>query len=220
MAWATLNGASVIYLRLLVPRVGAWLADVTIDAEQLPDGPVLLGLEEGAATWKGTVVRRADAFGRIIARVVGGGGGLGKRLPGKSYRNVAARVVFADVLGQAGEKLSPQVAPALLGFQLAAWSRATGAASTQLLELLGTVAPSAAWRILPDGTWWAGTETWPAASLSYELMARRPAEGTLVVATSELSRLLPGRTLEGERVSAVEHVVDADRMRSVVWLEQ
>jgi hypothetical protein len=222
MAYATLNGKDAISATLSVPRVGAWRADLMVDAEATTGltGAVTLAIDEGKSRWVGRVFRGGENFGRVELRVVGGAGGLAKQLPGKSYRNTNARVLLTDILGAAGERLSPSVAPALLAVQLAAWSRAAGTASSQLTAALDTIAPGAVWRVLPDGTVWLGAETWPTTpAFESSLLERDPREGRLVLAGVESYRLLPGQTLDGQRVAYVEHHVSAEALRTLVFFE-
>jgi hypothetical protein len=221
MSWATLAGSTVLSLRLLVPRTGVWLGDAEVDADSPPTGRVRLTLGDGAATWQATVIRSGDAFGRCSARFVGGAGGLARALPGKSYRNTSVKVLLADILGGAGERLSPTVAPALLAVQLTAWSRAAGPASAQLGALLAEVAPTSIWRVLPDGTWWAGVDAWAAApSIEATAMREGPTLGQTVLATTDGHRLSPGTTFEGRRISALEHTATTAEIRTTLVYER
>jgi hypothetical protein len=90
-----------------------------------------------------------------------------------------------------------------------------------LTRLLAPLAQAVTWRVLPDGTIWAGPETWPDSGLTtddYQILDEDPREGTALLGV-EAPVLLPGTALAGRRVSYVEHLINAEGVRSNVWFE-
>jgi hypothetical protein len=222
VAYALLNGRDVISATLTVPRSGAWRLDALVDAESSAGltGAVTLSFAGGTSIWKGWVFRGGESFGRVELQVVGGAGGLARQLPGKSYRNTTARVVATDILSAAGETLSLAISPALLALPLAAWTRTKGSASTQLLALLGAFGDGVTWRVLADGSVWLGAESWvPAPALEHDLLEKDERAGRWALAALEGHRLLPGQTFEGRHISAVEHTLSAEAIRTHLFFE-
>ena len=72
------------------------------------------------------------------------------------------------------------------------------------------------WRALADGTVWLGTETWDAVSPKWTLMERRPRDDSYEAAV-EAFLVTPGTTFDGRKVSRVQHLVEASKVRSTLW---
>ena len=100
MPTLTVADKAVTRGHVIVPRQGAWHAELWLDADTAPSGAVALSWADGEATWQGTVVRGGVVTegGPAAVRLVGGAGGLGKALPGASYRNVSPRVIVGQIL--------------------------------------------------------------------------------------------------------------------------
>jgi len=219
MAFASVNGATVLEGSIGLPRIGVWTADVELPAPpsvtQL-SGPATLQLGT-ALTLTGTFGRTGiDGRGRIRARVIGGGAGMGKTLPPRSYVGATLRLPLVDLLTSAGEALSPTSDAGVLAYQMPAWSRMQGIAGASLAALLAV--PAASWRVLPDGTVWVGNETWKpsnmsAVAISYEPESRRRTVASLV------PTILPGQTYDGAQVGFVQHVLTPRALRTVLLLE-
>lgn len=220
MAFCTVNGAPVLAGSVNLPRVGVFTVDVELPAPA--DGSTTLSgraqVQLGAAlSFSGTFARSGlDGRGRVRARIVGGGAGLGKTLVPRSYLGVPMRIPLADILADAGEKLSASSDQGLLGFQMPAWSRMSAVAGISLAALVAAV--GATWRVLPDGTLWVGSESWPAStmqavSISFEPEAKRRTVASL------FPTILPGQTYGGEHVVFVQHLVTSRTLRTVLQTE-
>lgn len=210
----TLNGSPIVEGVVCLPRVGAWHATLRVDAETAPTGRVSIDLD--GTTYSGTIVRSGIRWGAVEVRVVGGAGGLSRSVPARYYRDVPARIVATDLIRGAGETLATSADPAALGTMLSTWTVAGGSAADALRHLLTTLNTS--WRVLPDGTIWIGAETWPTQRLDHEVVDVSPAEGWSEVWSERLS-LMPGVTLDGQRVSYVEHHIAPRRIRTRFWIE-
>lgn len=223
MAFATLNGAPVFHGTICIPRVGAWTADLAVDKQEAIAGACQLVIDGGL-----TLVGTADRTGvwQDTARVnlVAGANGLRKVAKARHYRRTTLKLVLQDLLAAAGERLSATADAGTLGLTFPAWvtcAQPIGAMVAALLE--DTRIPAAtAWRMLPDGTLWVGTETWPDSGLvnltDYQDLAEAPEEATVELGV-EAPRLLPGTLLGGRRVSYVVHRIDGSGARTSVWVE-
>ncbi|HWL86345.1 MAG TPA: hypothetical protein VNO21_11115 [Polyangiaceae bacterium] len=217
MPLLTLNGLTVIEGEVRLPRVGAWHADLRVDAQSVPTGPVMLQSEDKALSLKGAIIRGAVWQDTLAVRVIGGAGGLAKGLPSKFYRGIPLRIVLADIASESGESVSPSSDAGVLGTELETWSRIGGPAYVALAAIVESA--QCVWRILPDGSTWLGQESWPSANLQYDLLSQDPALGALVVGTVS-PQIVPGTTLDGRRVSYVVHRIQARELRSEVFVEQ
>lgn len=215
-AYAQLSGVAVIEARASFPRVGAWTADLRVDAGTDFGGLQLLQL--GASSFLGSVVFSAVHRGVAHVRLVGGAGGLAKVLPGQGYLNAPLRVPLEDLVAAAGEGLSDLADSAVLAFQLRHWARARSAAGRALWALLGRV-DGAVWRFLPDGKLWVGLETWPTVAPSIELTGYDPFSDRVSLFAEEPG-IQPGVTVLERRVDHVEHLVREDRIRTDLWLQE
>jgi hypothetical protein len=227
MTLLAVAGLPVTRGRVVVPREGAWHADLWLDANAAPSGPVALSWGDEAATWQAFVVPgRAGVFtegGPAAVRVVGGAGGLGTELSGQSYRQTSARIILGAILGAAGERLSPTSPAATLDAILARWSRAAGRAGAQIDALaaaLGAVAGAPVlWRVLPDGSVYVGPEPGGTITLDTDsaVTARAPSVGRIIVASSAPWTLTVGQTFEGARVDEIIHRISDREVRSELW---
>lgn len=219
MAHSTLNGLPLLSGIVTLPRQGVWLAELVLLAEQPPTGTVTLRLGS-ALSLRGTVVRSGLFAGQVRVWVAGGAAGLGRQLEPKWYLGAPRRLPLTDLAEEAGEQLSAATDAALLDEVLTpGWTRLRGTAAEALARLLeGT---GASWRILPDGSLWAGAETWPQARGMADLVVLEEdrSRGRLVLVT-EAPQLLPGQTLRGDRVSDVEITIEPERLRIEAHLER
>lgn len=206
-----LNGIPVLEGVFRLPRIGVWRAVLALDTADPVSGPAVLRSDSGLE-WRGTLRRSGVARAVASAEVVGGAGGLATALPAKTYRNMTVRVALGDLLAEAGERLSPSSASSILDVSLPAYARLAGPASANLSDLL---TPAASWRILPDGTFWVGGERWtPFDAITINAWPDRD-EAELDFALD----LVPGSSVDGRRVSLVQHEVSGMRLRTRVWFE-
>lgn len=205
---------SVVRGVVSMPRVGTWHADLTANGPTSLTGKVTLTMGR-ALTLKGAVVRSRLHEGVIRLRVVGGAGGLQVTAKPKHYTSPTVRNVLADLLKDGGEAISATADAATLRKTLLAWTTlgvSVGAMVAGLMEMAGDVA----WRVLPDGTVWTGPETWPEADVSYREIERDP-ENNLILIGQDTPSLLPGTSLDGQRVDYVEHQIVPGELRAKVW---
>ena len=220
MSVVTVNGEAVTFWRIPMPRIGMWTAELRVDADADITGQVTVQIGDGLQL-KGTVVR-GGAFalsGSLF--VVGGAGGMSKIATPRHYNDASVSTILGHLLGDAGERLSDTIDASVLNRNLASWTTAalpTGALIARLVATLGGLA----WRVLPDGSFWLGEETWPDSGLvdpgDYTITAEDPSEGSAIVA-SLAPLLLPGTTLDGRRLSRVEKMGGGAAMNERVWFE-
>lgn len=215
----TANDTRVTSAEIVMPRTGAWHADLQVDATTIDAlrGPVVI-VVGGATIFRGTAFRPGDFRQRAAVRVVGGAGGLSTAITPIQQRGVTVRRILERILGEAGETLSPLSSPTVLSTPVAAWAPRAGPASEAISYLLDVVAPGAVWRVLDDGTVWVGTETWLETASTVQVLDEAITDGTQPVAT-DLPTLRPGTTLDGRRISAVVHRFESERVRSTLWYE-
>jgi hypothetical protein len=212
---ATLNGLNIWEATICMPRVGAWTADVACDATTLLSGSV--SLVNGGLSLRGFVLRGGSSQGVQKVRLVGGNGGLSRTLIPQGYQLVTMGQVASQLLSSVGESLSPKSTPAATQAALPAWIRAAQTAGTALTALAD--AAGAVWRVLPDGSIFLGMDTYPVTTPPFTLaLSHDPQLGRTVYGVESLS-ILPATTLDGRRVSCVEHICSEDGLRSVVYWE-
>lgn len=200
-----------------MPRIGAWTADLVVDAENANKvvGAQALDLG-GPLRMRGTATRSGSAFGRTSLRMVGGNAGLPMNLDPKAYEQVPLRIPLQDALTDAGEQLSTAIASAVLSVQLAKWNR--------LQETCGSVLDALAaeagciWRVLFDGSIWLGNDAFPEVTGPYEVLDGSPHEGRVELGV-EAPALVPGVTFLGRHVEQVEHRLTNNAVRTVVLFE-
>lgn len=217
---ATLAGYPVSSLTLTVPRVGAWVADVA-----LVDAPALSGvvaLVVDGRTWRGAIHRGGVEAGRWCGRIVGGAGGLHAILGPMAYADTTLAVVLGETLRDAGEALASTAGD--LTATVTRWARVAGPAHHTVADVAR--AAGYAWRVLDDGTVWAGPEAWTAVTLGADLdvIEHDPATGRYELAGTAAASIDPGTvvTLAGAtaRVGAVERrLVDA-ALRTVLYADR
>lgn len=217
---ATANGHAILHGTVVLPLVGVWPADLTIDTAEVPTGAVTIAF--GGQTLIGTVVKefrseipRAGAYaGTTTARVVGGAGGLSKVLPAKKYRYAPMSIVLADIMAETGETLSSTTDSAVLTLTPTHYARARAPATHALAEVLYTT--GASWRVLPDGSIWLGTDTYPAASFSGDVLQERLGGSKLMLSPDDGS-LLPGTTFRGRKIAEVVYHFSSSAARAEAW---
>lgn len=216
----TCNGNMVLGLRLRAPVVGAWTAELEVDAEDPITGSVTLA--QDALSFKGTALRSGVVAGVCRLEMVGGAGGLWKEngVLASSYQGATARTIVTDLLGAVGEQLDTTTSTAaVLNTPVAYWTRAAGKAGPALRLLTDML--GARWRVLPSGLVWVGTETWPAAPDDMEALEldRDDGAGNVHLGPETLA-LMPGMVLEGRQVGRVEHLITRDEaLRTTFWVD-
>lgn len=215
MPLATLNGEPIVRACLVMPRVGAWTADLELEEELTPSGPQTLVV--GDLSLVGAVARSGRWLGGTRVRLVGGAGGLAAELPAKAYRNAPYRIPVLDALAAAGEALDASSDSGALSGVSKHWVRSTALAGVSLTALADAMGVS--WRVSADGTIRFAAETWPTASIgSYEVLEESPEHDRAELGV-DTPALVPGTVLDGRRVSVAEHHIAPDRIRTVAWFE-
>ncbi|MDQ2782604.1 MAG: hypothetical protein M3Y26_08755, partial [Actinomycetota bacterium] len=208
-----LNGLSATTVRLMIPYLGVWTADVDFDLEVVPTppaGPAVLTI--GTTVLVGFV--DPDGSGKFgakgRARVIGGFGGWHKVLPAQHFTNdagVLSTAVLVATGALVGEKVV-QAIPSILGLH---YTRVAGAAS----------------RVLAGLDWYVDTLTGvtmvgprlpiPVRPDTVEVLEWDPLEQRATIATDAV--LQPGSVLVDIRfgtaqVRDVEQVFDASGARA------
>lgn len=216
MAEVELDGAVCVSARVLMPRVGAWTADVVVDDPAPRAGRVTLAID--GVAFVGAVVRGDVRNGRWRGRLVGGAGGLRGTVAAVAHRGATLGLVLADVLRATGEALAPSSAD--LTATVARWSRIEGTGARTVADV--AAAAGCAWRVLPDGSVWVGRETWGTYAPDVDVIDWRPETGRLEVAGDVLA-IRPGQTLvtteATARVGCAELLASPDALRVVVLAE-
>lgn len=217
MALGRVNGKAIVEAQLHMPRIGAWTADLVVDAENASQvtGAIAFDLG-GTLKYRGTATRAGSAFGSVSLRVVGGNAGLPVNLAPKSYEGVPLRIPLQDAITDAGEQLSSTIAPALLTVQLAKWTR-FNETCTSVLDTLSAEA-GCIWRVLYDGTVWLGNDAYPEIPVPHELLSGDPHQGRVEIGV-DAPALVPGVKFLGRNVEQVDHVLTESKVRTVVHFE-
>lgn len=200
---------------------GNWTAHLEFaDMVGLPSGKVTLRWQ--GRDLAGAILRSGQNLaGRSFALVAGGNGDLAKALPPKireqAYRNATAQVIASQILGAAGETLSPTSDPAILATRLVFWPRRNDTAAALLDDLarkLGCI-----WRVLPDGSVYLGRDAYQEAVLAQPLQGldeQDPAHATALYVAHGLGPL-PGQSYEGRRIGAAHYSIDPDGAHLRLW---
>jgi hypothetical protein len=213
LGYPSAAGAPILVVEVTMPSTSAWHATLDIDTEEEPSGPFVFRI--GAVEFRGTVVpgRSGHFGGRTKLRVVGGAGGLSKKLKARNYSGgiTTVRQVLDDILRESGEALSSQADAGILGRQIPAWHRTeqeTNRALTMLCDKVG-----ANWRVLRDGTIWVGIDTWPEVTPEGELVDEDWADGVITVSSDDATGV-PGVTISGQQIEQVVHRMDRSGIRT------
>jgi hypothetical protein len=210
------EGFAVISGRIGMPRIGAWTADLWVDNSAVMTGTVDLQVSP-RLTLRGTVTRAGVHETSLHARIVGGADGLRTLVAPKHYTTPTLRVVLKDQLADVGETLSSTVSASLLNTQFPHWTTMQMPAARALRCLLERAGSDIAWRHLPDGTLWIGSETWPESSVSYAELDARP-EDALLHLILDAPELLPGTAITGRRLDTLEYEFGGSGLMTTAWL--
>lgn len=201
--YSALSGERVVSGSLMVPRYGAWVADVAL-AVQTPL-PSSVTLTVGTLSLVGAVVRAGTYAGSRAYRLVGGRGGWRRNVGARAYASTAG-VTSSMVLGDAATEVGEQVvisAPEYLG---ASYVRTAGPASTTLRQLAAT------WWVDSAGVTQVDTPRSAALITTPFLPTHRDgAAGLIQIATEAEGDWLPGRTFSSPLIGDTLHTVQAAR---------
>lgn len=216
---ATLSLTSAIFSW---PLSGAWSADIAVSPVQGSVPAALTGtvpIELNGLTLSGTVLRSDAIDGQIVARVIGGKGGLSTVLVERYYKGGSTvRTIIGDILRECGETLASASSAALLDQIMPTWQRAAETAGDALTRL--AVALGGNWRMTASGeVLLVGAETWPTVTLEHTLVPGSDAlAGMYRIAWPETTpdTLVPGVTFRGMRVRYIVHELTPQGLRSEV----
>lgn len=217
MALITAGGFTVFRGSITLPQIGAWTADLDLDASADIKGAIEIEMPE-AAKLVGTVTSGALHHGYMRARIVAGKAGLSKPATPKFYESPKLRSVLADLAKTAGETISNTIASGVLNAPMLGWTTIEMPVGVQIAALVGSAAPGASWRMLPDGTIWIGTETWKKSSVrDYRILDRRSSEGRIEIGL-DTPALIPGTALGDDHIGDIEYQIDNEGVRTTAWL--
>lgn len=216
--FAELDGNRVAALTLILPAKGIWTADVLLDQNAaMNDTSVTLTLN--TFSLKGTIFRAGNFVGAASFRIVGGAGGWRKPLPAKFYQSgagVRLSSLVTDTAREAGEQVAV-LADRTVG---TAFTRQRGPA-VRVLGLLGDQ-----WWVRPiDGVTVVGERANPVIVSQFDTLAQGTslALGRVMVATDAPQDWQPGAvfsspTLSARTISGAIHRLDANSLRTEVWI--
>lgn len=199
-----------ITAELRMNRIGAWHADLEVDAEDALAG--LVSFEVDGLVFTGTVVPDKSGLNgtRSRAQIVSGKGGISGDVQARSYTQstgVKAGTIVRDILSDCGEDLSDLSDGPTLDKRLDRWHTVEGPASHALTRLAD--ACGASWRMMRDGSVWFGEETWPEVKPDGALLDEDWSGGCLTLA-AETPNLVPGTVYNGQRVEQVTHHIGSN----------
>lgn len=222
MSDLTVAGLPVLRGDVLLPRVGAWSADLILDADEAPSGVVALESVAGARL-VGFVERANATEGRVEVRLRGGRGQLTRELAPVAYRpvgGVRVRTILEDLARESGEELSPNIATEITETFLPAWSRERGTTARALRAIAAAL--SCSWRFDPDGRFILVRESWPEVDPEgVTLLRSDPINDAAELGLDVLpAGLLPGVSWQGRRVSSMEvFALDGGALRARLLFE-
>lgn len=225
MGLVTVNGLPAFETRICTPRTGVWHADVLVADSAAIAGAATINVNSGALVLAGTAApSRSGVFADTArARIWAGAGGMILSARPRHYNGTSVRVVLSDLLAAAGEKLSATADAGILAIGLDAFTVTADPIGTLVSLLLAAAAPGASWRMLADGTFWVGRETWPAAVVqraTYQILEDNAETRSMLIAV-DAPMMLAGKTFEGRRVSYTEATVGqgGDGVTMRIWFE-
>ena len=215
MADLKINGYTGQRADLILPPQGRWTARVNFDGELAIGQSVALRLL--GVDYVGHVVEAGSIGAAGSVMVAGGTGGLDRSVEARHYRHgPQVQTILFDVLGEVGESLSALSDSAVLARSLTAWTRTAGTALDAVDELAEYC--GCKWRVLPDGSIWIGSYTWPAVTTDWTLIGGEPEVGRLTI-SAETATFAPGEVLDNLRLRSVTHMVTSASSRSILRLE-
>lgn len=203
-------------MRVMMPLVGAWTADVSVDSATNITGEVTLKIGE-VLVLTGFVRRGGEYVQKGVYRLVGGYGGFNKTTPAKSYRAASVSVVLSDILQAGGEAISLASDKDVMDAVLTNWTTPEQKVGQALSSLVDSQADRN-WRVLPDGSVWVGKESWPVIGVTGNILSQDVEYGRAVL---DLPRpnLIPGMAMAGRRISDVQYDLSPDQgVRTTIWM--
>lgn len=212
MSYATLDGWPIVEAVVTLPLVGTWHVEAVVDVgdETLPTGLVLV--EAPGLYLAGTVSASSEYGGRVKVRVQAGMAALADLVPARFFRGVTYQQIVAETLREVGETL----AASPLSGSVPAWVRSAGSAGDTVARVAATL--GLCWGHTDSGAvalfspTWAELEIESPVTLDYDATT-----GRVYLGSTDLSAR-PGHTIDGDRVTAVRHVI-SDVVRTELTTE-
>lgn len=211
----TLNGFPVLKGRLVLPRIGVFVADLEVDAEFNDLVAAELAFED-RLFWKGTLIKAKFFGGRSLVRMVGGGAKLNTILPAKAYQGVPAVLPLQDAITEAGEVLSLTSDFSALNFLLTRYVRLKETLSSLVYDIAKRL--GLYWRVLASGELWVGQEAAVEFSGEFVRINECPEENQVTLALEEPA-IDPGQFFDEKRVMRVVHSIAPSSFRTDLYLE-
>lgn len=199
MSTITLNGQIVVSGSILIPPVGAWVADVVMAATGDVSSPCTLVV--GDLTLIGTVYRSASFAGSKSARIIGGAGGWRKTIPKRGYSHdagVLASTVLIDAARESGETIVVD-SDRQLG---SSWAREDGAKAERTLHLV----TGGQWWIDPAGVTQTKARDTSLITTPFTAVAWSGGKGSFEIASEFISDWQPGRTFTAPNITGTQAV--------------
>jgi hypothetical protein len=209
---STVNGINALSVRVRKPRVGSFHVDTELEGEVTLASPVKVDVDGYVFTC--AVIRQGSFAGRTQAYLVGGAGGMAKKLPAQHYADIAPKTVILDILRLAGESLDSS--SSIPTTKLPHWERSESAASHALVAICDRIGVS--WRILDSGKVWVGTDQYVAAKTKAFTLDEDWETGALTLAAeefAELAKVQPGASYDGHQIEQVTHLVTPNEVRTI-----
>jgi hypothetical protein len=216
---ASVNGAPLIDLRIVIPRKGSWYGELSADADAPLDFKMEISI--GDVSFSGTARTSSMTDGTAVAEFVAGKAGLSKPIDAQAFNNVPLSIPLRAIANAAGEALASTSLRDVMDIQKNAWcirKGKCGAALNVLVDVGAADVEGTLWRFLPSGQLWVGVDQWEEVKVEYEALTVDPKADHLL-AYMEHPGLLPGTTFLRRKVSHVEHHLEAGRLRTGVWFE-
>ena len=225
--FASLAGLLATRLRLHVPGLGAWVANVELDKQ--PQTPLTgaVTLVVGDLTLAGTIdpTGSGSFAAQGLYRVVAGAGGWGSVLPAKAYHNdagIKVATLLADAAREAGETLTVQSTVGQL-VQGVDFVRELGPAS----RIFQALDPASTWWVGYDGVTVVGQRpaVTPGPGLQFDLIDYSPQLRTVTFATETPSAIQVGATIIDSRLTNPLTVRElelelGDTCRITAWVDE
>lgn len=213
MSQLSLGGVAVVRAELIVPRVGVWTADLTLESDVAVPTATSLVAESGM-TWAGSIVTQGVYDGRRQLRFVGGAAGLPTLCKPKTFRQTSLRTLLSDTLASAGETLASSSDSVALSTQVSTYARLETSATSVVAYWAART--GVIWRVLPSGEVWLGTVQPAPAPEDIVVLLDRPGRRRMTVSTETFS-LLPGHVVEGKTVESLLYSLGDERATCVVF---
>ncbi len=213
--YASIDSVQITDARIVVSKIGAWYADLTLATEKVITGTHVL--TAGDIAWTCSVWRGAPYQGRTRLRVIGGGAGWQKRLPAKPYRadaGVRLSTVLSDAARECAEIGVVITTDRSIGTFLV---RDVGPAQRMLNRL------ATEWHVRADGKTVVGPwEKLTPITDRIDLVNYDGSAGRAELATEALASFTPGRTFSSPlgggtiTVGSVVHTLSGTTIRTEV----